>query len=401
MIGEISSYLPQKDYLSLSKTNKSLYIGCNDPNTLQHLDLKKVDNYSAITLELYPKLKHLEVRIQKFDQLLLPKNKHILPELSQITFDGNWETDADLSSVRSQQAISFDSIKTLTLKCFGKSPGETLTNRFSAETFVQLIAIFPNVNHFDTMCSALTPFTNDQQIQYRSFCSKLNEVSTFYTSNNIRTGLMSNPALIRKLKFVDLGLFRNITTEQSFSNLEELSILSPTSHILKTILKTAHSVTTIELHAIPTMKQIKEVMTKLFKIPSMTNLLVTHVQSTSQTSYENVGNICDGIIEGLDALKDEKYQRERLKIVVAFKGKDITGSSKRFVKKISEIVGLMREYIQSHFMIIVDIRGVVDDEWIKEITKYRGDNEDQFKFIEAGDNFRLVVANEDCDIVAS
>ena len=53
LIGEIGSYLPQTDYLSLSRTNRSMYIGLNDPNTLKHLDLMKVNDYSCIDIDDY------------------------------------------------------------------------------------------------------------------------------------------------------------------------------------------------------------------------------------------------------------------------------------------------------------------------------------------------------------
>ena len=61
VIGEAASYLPQKDYISLSKTNRSNYISCNEPNTLRHLDLKNVTNYARIDLQKYLQLTHLEI----------------------------------------------------------------------------------------------------------------------------------------------------------------------------------------------------------------------------------------------------------------------------------------------------------------------------------------------------
>ena len=45
IIGEIASYLNQKNYASLSKTNRSVYIGCSEPVTLRKLNLNKINDY--------------------------------------------------------------------------------------------------------------------------------------------------------------------------------------------------------------------------------------------------------------------------------------------------------------------------------------------------------------------
>ena len=47
IIGEVASYLHQKDNISLSMTKRAIYVDCNHPKTLKHLDLKKIDNYSC------------------------------------------------------------------------------------------------------------------------------------------------------------------------------------------------------------------------------------------------------------------------------------------------------------------------------------------------------------------
>ena len=167
IIGEISSYLPQKDYVSLSTTSKLIYIGCNDPNKLQNLDLIKIDNYSAIQLQHYGKLKHLGVRLQQFDQISLPKNQCILNGLSSITFDGNGATNAITSSLFFQNALCWTNIKTLQLKSFGG------VNGFQADIFLGLLSLFTGVDNFEMRHCVITQFELSQQIQYQSFCSKL------------------------------------------------------------------------------------------------------------------------------------------------------------------------------------------------------------------------------------
>eukprot|EP01083_Nonionella_stella_P283220 963848_1 len=42
LVGEISSFLSQSDYINLSKTNRFIYMGCNSPNKLLELRLMDV-----------------------------------------------------------------------------------------------------------------------------------------------------------------------------------------------------------------------------------------------------------------------------------------------------------------------------------------------------------------------
>ncbi len=68
IIGKISSYLNQKDYVHFSMTTRSIFIGSNSPNTLQQ-----------INLQLFPMVKHMEFDSEKFGQIqFIPKNiQHI------------------------------------------------------------------------------------------------------------------------------------------------------------------------------------------------------------------------------------------------------------------------------------------------------------------------------------
>ena len=57
LIGEIASNLDQKDYAALSRVNRSIYIGCNDPNRLLNISWEG----GPIKLCQYPQIKKLEI----------------------------------------------------------------------------------------------------------------------------------------------------------------------------------------------------------------------------------------------------------------------------------------------------------------------------------------------------
>ena len=141
LIGEISSYLVQKDHVSFSKSNRSIYIGCNDPNTLQVLDLRRTHDYSRVKLQRFPRLKQLGLKLTQFNQLLLPSNQKILTNLSQLTLDGDKVNDVDLSLIASQKSLDLGNITHLNLYNFGNSGGPA--NWFSLDTYVQLLSLFP------------------------------------------------------------------------------------------------------------------------------------------------------------------------------------------------------------------------------------------------------------------
>eukprot|EP01084_Bolivina_argentea_P113477 202222_1 len=44
LIGHISSFLYQYDYINFSKTNRFIFLGCNTPNLLQELNLISIQN---------------------------------------------------------------------------------------------------------------------------------------------------------------------------------------------------------------------------------------------------------------------------------------------------------------------------------------------------------------------
>lgn len=64
-IGEIASNFGQKDYGRFSRANRTIYIGCNDPNRLLSVNSEHVGN-PPISSYQYPQLKRLEISTNDF-----------------------------------------------------------------------------------------------------------------------------------------------------------------------------------------------------------------------------------------------------------------------------------------------------------------------------------------------
>ena len=208
IIGEVASYLSQTDYASLSTTNRSIYIGCNDPKTLKHLDLLKINNYSCMNLSHYPQLIHLELKLTKFNQLSLLKDPSILNDLNKLTLDADTQKNVDLIPLISQTAIDLNNITHLRLRGFGKA---NLNDSFSKDTFFKLLSKFPNVKQFD-MGEVIPSIVSPEELQeikltsilpnvteirsYRSNLLLQNHVLTSYASSLQSVNMVDHPNVI-------------------------------------------------------------------------------------------------------------------------------------------------------------------------------------------------------------
>ena len=137
IIGDIASYLPRKDYISFLTANRSIYIGCNDPNTLKYLNLMSTTDYTCMNISKYRGLKHLKVQLNLLPCIL---NHDALNSLTELTLDGMVKGNIDLDPLLSQNFINFNNIKHLSLH---NCPKVTQDN------FVQFLALFLNIEYLE------------------------------------------------------------------------------------------------------------------------------------------------------------------------------------------------------------------------------------------------------------
>ena len=111
-IGEIASNFNQKDYARFSRTNRAIYIGCNDPNRLLSLSFPRKFSLSLIRFDRYPHLQKLEISASA---LPFPNgNSHILGQLKFISFH-DIEKESDWLSIAQQTALESPKLRRL---CF-------------------------------------------------------------------------------------------------------------------------------------------------------------------------------------------------------------------------------------------------------------------------------------------
>eukprot|EP01083_Nonionella_stella_P283221 963849_1 len=122
LVGEISSFLSQSDYINLSKTNRFIYMGCNSPNKLLELQLMDVNDYSCINLELYPCIRHLELNLAMFNQLMPSITRpSVLNQLESLRLDSAWQYDFDIDTFLNNNPININNVTQLTFARFSPS----------------------------------------------------------------------------------------------------------------------------------------------------------------------------------------------------------------------------------------------------------------------------------------
>eukprot|EP01083_Nonionella_stella_P110934 325011_1 len=98
VISIISSFMNQSDYSNFSKMNRSTFLGCHLPNTLQAISFDAV-NYSnrhcPFKYQLYPNVKRLDLELCHVPNRLDGPSLPFLNQLEWIHVDGNYSEDTN------------------------------------------------------------------------------------------------------------------------------------------------------------------------------------------------------------------------------------------------------------------------------------------------------------------
>eukprot|EP01083_Nonionella_stella_P240425 840505_1 len=140
LVGEISSFLSQSDYINLSKTNRFIFTGCNSPNQLQTLQLTEINNYSAINLELYPSVRQLSLNMSIFNQLM-PQiaRPSVLNQLEFLLLSGAFQSDYDIDMFLNHNPIDTNNVTQLIYSGISRS--------FPIAKMVNILTKFHNIQH--------------------------------------------------------------------------------------------------------------------------------------------------------------------------------------------------------------------------------------------------------------
>eukprot|EP01083_Nonionella_stella_P301686 1036354_1 len=323
IIGYTASFLDQSDYVKLSVSNRSIYLGCNLPNTLHEIDLTrlKTKNYSSVTVAQFQSIKSLCI-----DPYQAIKSQHNLrfesPHFNQVTtlelstrHKTGW-----VEPFLNQNIINCDHITTL--KCHSRGPPNQLMGRYEV---LSLLAGFPNLTHLDMHGFLLADTVTGQDIV--GACPKV--VAFTYRYRGFGSGMAgAMPSDLLKLfasqlKYLDLRAGFSCDNAV-FSQLEELCF-GGFGKSLNNILKYAFN------------------LRKMYVSTGSLNIETIIVHSMVKCKFLNyiglsgsptsIYSFLDGIECGLN--KTKAQQRKQFKICVEFqefKVNDFISNIRRVVK---------------------------------------------------------------------
>ena len=391
IIGEVASYLSQKDYVSLTKTNRSIYIGCNEPNTLRHLDLKSVNNYSCIDLQKYPQLTHLEIDLTKPNQLSLPSDKTILHHLNRLTLYANDQRDVDINALISQLAINLSNINHLKLTRFATDDQNDTNNWFSKATVLQLLEKFANTEYLNM--DNVWPLIYSEDSLNLPMAQNLKAIRAIRYNLNLVNYLIETCG--PSLQSLHLGDYNTIELPShiSFPKLTEFFLLAPTSDNLNILSKKAEL---IDISAsITNESQMRETLQKIITTYSELEVLFIH-----DVRYDYFDCICDGIEKGL-SLSHEK--KGNLRMLMQF-GDELhpisPPESSDSLIKIARILNQLQLTKLDNFMLHIALIGEVsiEEEWNKHKELFGDCNINRLKIGTDCDGWFLTISNKGCKI---
>eukprot|EP01083_Nonionella_stella_P169569 575302_1 len=357
LIGNLASYLTFTEYRAFQTLNRTIYVGCNTPNTLLRLDLTKINDYSMINLAKYPHLRHLSMKLNAFDSFVLPdSNVTVCSRLQQIVLHAENRADVDITRFIAQNTINIDHITHLQCKGFGHRQ-----NHFSFNTFTRLLFKFSNIEYLSLYGVTLPPIlhlpSNLSQLfphlQGFSWIARgppafLLEILTSFSSK------------LKKLKFSDT-LVAPLPTHVTFSSLQQLMMESPQITTLDHILKTAKCLRNIVFY-------FDQINTTFPTRSSIQKLLTTQplldVIGMYCTRYDAFNDICDGIEHGL---YNRKHKNKNIKLVLRLDAVVDLTKYKNILFMIEKITNQLRKLDVQNFILGVRVEFVnseTDTEWI-------------------------------------
>lgn len=309
LYGEIGSYLKQKDYFAYSQTNRAIYVGCNSPNFLRHLDLIKVKNYSSVDLSKYPQLRILKIKLPKFKELKLPSNgTSICNHLHKLTLDGNKQTDMDLTHFISNNCINFTNLTHLRLSKFGRS-GRDLFECLNVMIFRLIMVRFRMITDLSFHAVHCRTFDIGDKI-IKSLLPNLHAFGCYFGEKIKYDPIAATTILqfvrlygdkLRSLRFCNGRFLQGLPTGISFAGLRDLVVLDCARSYgewVDVILKTTKNLVNVSLNE--TRRKYKHSLGGNWQI--VVNELASHHSLrylSITTNIENFVHIVNGIECGL------------------------------------------------------------------------------------------------------
>eukprot|EP00484_Ammonia_sp_Unknown_P008555 CAMPEP_0197074936 /NCGR_PEP_ID=MMETSP1384-20130603/211355_1 /TAXON_ID=29189 /ORGANISM="Ammonia sp." /LENGTH=515 /DNA_ID=CAMNT_0042513777 /DNA_START=82 /DNA_END=1628 /DNA_ORIENTATION=+ len=421
LIGNIASYLPQASYFSLCRTNRIVYISCNTPNQLQHINLMKTDDYSRIALEHYPSVVSLSLNLSNFQKLQRPRGNQKV--LSKLKFLNLTVQHMSFDSFSHFMSTNFIDLRQVTrLQC-----DDVL---FQTELFAQFLTEFSKLEYLEAygnidipqICNLLAPLKGIRM--YPGFELQRDMIHTLghnweYMQFIDRESIDYNLSAVDFGKLEQLNTFRVSSKSlcdllQSAVHLKKVRLIQPdmncqeTEHALANILERCHEVQYVEVSETqkPAENSEDDHANEQLCYAALNGIerrrLSDEASATQQFAYsyskqigvERAGGGCvDGIERGVFRTKHQ--QRNRLHIHIQSRLELNAPVVDAWVFRIGRIVNWLQSSQTQHFMLRWSNEGTTDDQKRSVVQKLT-DVSSEISVYAADCSF--VITNKHCNI---
>lgn len=231
LIGKIGTFLNQEDHIHFGLVSRSVFIGCNTPNTLRHLNLIGIQDYSKIDICRYTQLRILKFNLSAFRSFNFQSIGYVFRYLHKIEIDNTGNHVIQCFDALSRcPSINFPSITHLCLSNFSTITRSRYNKRLSAADFIKLLSMFPCLEYL-YLCGVFIQQLEIEEIsQFIDFSPRLGVFISLGSRAVTSRQMMS--ALAPKLK----GLRFNFSPGSGnplFPVLEELRVTAPGMALLQ------------------------------------------------------------------------------------------------------------------------------------------------------------------------
>eukprot|EP01083_Nonionella_stella_P114888 340066_1 len=341
LIGVISSFLPQFDYINFSKTNRFIYLGCNSPNKLHELNLKPIEHYSSIDLTLYPSIHRLALDLSKCNKLM--HGSVVLNELCTLSLNIN-NTDFDIDLFLKHNWVNVNHITYLEFSIFD--------HVLLSSQWTKIFSKFPNVQYLKLNCyvDGIDPdILKENYPNLRGLYLCVCEQSMGKCQHLIDV-FGSTLECLSLDRILNLGVH-----DINFASLEQLQLraymhIGEGSQIVRDILKTAKNAKRIGFCVAHNDSQI-------------VNTVLSSTKSLQYIELQCLPNTFEFVLSGLkDGLYQiKKWKRKQFKVHISmFMESDNQLNVAQYIEDIAQ-VSYSLHTLATHWMFILEFHGLEKD----------------------------------------
>ena len=295
IIGEIGSNLTERDYAAFSRTNRAIYIGCNDPNRLRRACW--ISRSAEFNLTQYPHIEMLKIELFDSSCRLPRSDRPICRHMKSLSLQ-HFDENEDWKFIV-QQTMNLSQLRHVSLHVCTFTSSEVLRSFFCK---------FNMIERLDLWNVSLAPRT-----AVNAGCFELQNLKSLRIANYpLAVSILRHCGA--NLEHLDLcwsDTRHDDLTAIKFTKLQKLRIFhSLSSEIKNHIIQSAPNLTSICCIVGKQSNSMDEFISKILKTKKMLNHL--HVTVAIREDPKTIASICQAIEYGLQSTR--KVRRKKMMI---------------------------------------------------------------------------------------